>query len=134
MKRRFFSICMALALCLGLLPATALAASVPISIGGVQLNGSADAPGYARVYNNPTDRVEAWTNPNFDPNRDPWHIKWDGSTLTLKEVSFDANKSSAASGIVYNYGSLTIELIGENEIIGCDGQSGGSSRLRLCQA
>ena len=129
MRKRILAIAMALCLIITLLPATALAAdrTRSISVGGETINGSADAPGYARVYNNPTDRVEAWTNPNFDPNRDPWHIKWDGSTLTLKEVSFDANKSNAASGIVYNYGSLTIELIDDNTIIGYAGQYGGAS-------
>ena len=129
MIKRFFAALACVCLFAALLTVGALASSSTrqISVGGETINGSADAPGYARVYNSPTDRVEAWTNTNFDPNRDPWHIKWDGSTLTLKEVSFDANKSSAASGIVYNYGSLTIELIGDNTIIGCAGQYGGAS-------
>ncbi len=129
MIKRFFTAIACVFLFAALLTVGALASSSTrqISVGGETINGSADAPGYARVYNSPTDRVEAWTNTNFDPNRDPWHIKWDGSTLTLKEVSFDANKSSAASGIVYNYGSLTIELIGDNTIIGCAGQYGGAS-------
>ena len=129
MMKRFFASLACVCLFAALLTVGALASSSTrqISVGGETINGSADAPGYARVYNSPTDRVEAWTNTNFDPNRDPWHIKWDGSTLTLKEVSFDANKSSAASGIVYNYGSLTIELIGDNTIIGYAGQYGGAS-------
>ena len=129
MIKRFFTAIACVFLFAAALAGSALASSSQrsIAVGGETINGSADAPGYARVYNSPTDRVEAWTNTNFDPNRDPWHIKWDGSTLTLKEVSFDANKSSAASGIVYNYGSLTIELIGDNTIIGCAGQYGGAS-------
>ena len=128
MMKRFFASLACVFLFAALLTVGALASSSTrqISVGGETINGSADAPGYARVYNSP-NRVEAWTNTNFDPNRDPWHIKWDGSTLTLKEVSFDANKSSAASGIVYNYGSLTIELIGDNTIIGYAGQYGGAS-------
>ena len=128
MMKRFFASLACVFLFAAALAGSALASSSAwqISVGGETINGSADAPGYARVYNSP-NRVEAWTNTNFDPNRDPWHIKWDGSTLTLKEVSFDANKSSAASGIVYNYGSLTIELIGDNTIIGCAGQYGGAS-------
>ena len=45
MKRRFWSVCLALALCFGLLPATALAADGDtVYVGGVELMGSSTTP------------------------------------------------------------------------------------------
>ena len=73
MRKRILAIAMALCLIITLLPATALAAdgTRSISVGGETINGSADAPGYARVYNNPTDRVEAWTIRTLIPTGTP---------------------------------------------------------------
>ena len=45
MKRRFWSVCLALALCWTLLPATALAADGDtVYVGGVELMGSSTTP------------------------------------------------------------------------------------------
>ena len=49
MGKKFFSLCMALVLCLGLLPVTALAVEGDsiVYVGGVELTGSTDNPVYA---------------------------------------------------------------------------------------
>ena len=112
MKRRIGSLCVALAMCLGLLPymtVPASAAASEITVGGVELSGSMGAPAYAT-----TDEEGAVTTNGAD--EDSYNVKWDGSTLTLK----DANIVAKYAGINYNpsilSSSLTITLFGENTI------------------
>lgn len=102
---------MALVLCLGLLPhmtAPASAAASEITVGSVTLSGSAEAPAYAT-----TD--EEGTVITDGADEDKYNVKWDGSTLTLK----DANIVAAYDSVAYNpriSSSLTITLDGENTI------------------
>lgn len=111
MRKRIWSLCMALVLCLGLLPymtAPASAAASEISVGSVTLSGSAEAPAYAT-----TDEEGAVTIDGA--GEDSYNVKWDGSTLTLK----DANIVASYDGVAYNPrtpSSLTITLDGENTI------------------
>ena len=54
MGKKLFSLCMALVLCLGLLPATALAVEGDsiVYVGGVALTGSTGSPAYATTDDN----------------------------------------------------------------------------------
>ena len=78
MKKRFLSLLCVLALCLGLLPTTALAAETnTVYVGGVALAGSSDSIVYATTNENGEVITEGATAGNY-------HIMWDGSTLTLR--------------------------------------------------
>lgn len=118
MGKKLFSLCMALALCLGLLPATALAADMnTVYVGGVALAGSSDSIVYATT-NESGEVVKDGANANN------YNIKWDGSTLTLNGAKIKGATSSeslyATAGIYAfsNSGdvSLNIALQGVNEI------------------
>ena len=118
MKKRFLSLLCVLALCLGLLPATALAAdNDTVYVGGVALTSTNGAIVYATTDdsgNVSTDNASA----------DKYNIKWDGSTLTLDGAKIKGGTSSeslyATVGIYAfsNSGdvSLNIALKGVNEI------------------
>lgn len=85
MKRRFLPILLILALCLGLLPVTALAAGQnTVYVGGVDLAGSHDNIVYATT----NESGEVITN-GADANN--YNIKWDGSTLTLRNATIKKN-------------------------------------------
>lgn len=94
MKRRFLSILLCLLLAVQLLPAGALAvgegdaSAVTLEAGGVSISGTTDAPAYAA-----TDS-EGVVTPGTES--DPWNIRWDGQTLTLKTPSFTAKRPSAS--------------------------------------
>ncbi len=80
MGKKLFSLCMALVLCLSLLPATALAAdNDTVYVGGVELTGTTTAPAYATT-NTSGDVITEGA------SADKYNIKWDGSTLTLKDA------------------------------------------------
>ena len=109
------------ALCLGLLPATALAVETnTVYVGGVALTGSSDGSVYATTNENGEVITEGATADNYN-------IKWDGNTLTLKgayitkEVSTPGLSSpveGAAIGVYNQSGdaNLTITLEGTNTI------------------
>lgn len=127
MKKRFLSLLCVLALCLGLLPATALAAGdVPHSlyVGNTSLSLAEDS---------------YWTT---DPDTglltqctgsgDDWNVKYDptSATLTLSGATIQGGTSTVS--VPYGAGiyalsssnqpvALTIELIGENTITGSYG-------------
>ena len=118
MRKKIVSLCMALVLCLGLLPVTALAADGgTVYVGGVTLSGSTDSPAYATTDDNGTVTI-------VDASADKYNIKWDGSTLTLDGAKIKGGTSSeslyATAGIYAfsNSGdvSLNIALQGVNEI------------------
>ena len=124
MKRRFLPILLILALCLGLLPVTALAAGQnTVYVGGVDLAGSHDNIVYATT----NESGEVITN-GADANN--YNIKWDGSTLTLrnatikKELEYNDESplyiTGAAIGVINQSGdaNLTITLEGTNTIEG----------------
>ena len=117
-RKRLLSACLALALCLSLLPVTALAADGgTVYVGGVKLSGSTDSPAYATTDDNGTVTI-------VDASADKYNIKWDGSTLTLDGAKIKGGTSSeslyATVGIYAfsNSGdvSLNIALKGVNEI------------------
>ena len=120
MRKKIVSLCMALALCLGLLPATALAADGDtVYVGGVTLSSSTDSPAYATTDDSGNVSTASATAANYN-------IKWDGSTLTLrnatikKSVSTDTSTfiAGAAIGVLNQNGdaNLTITLEGTNTI------------------
>ena len=121
MRKKIVSLCMALALCLSLLPVTALAVETnTVYVGGVALTGSSDGSVYATTNENGEVITEGATADNYN-------IKWDGNTLTLKgayitkEVSTPGLSSpveGAAIGVYNQSGdaNLTITLEGTNTI------------------
>ena len=125
-RKRLLSACLALALCLSLLPVTALAAgeATTVYVGGKTLTGSADSPAYATT-NDDTGEVTVL---EAAPSENQWNIKWDGSTLTLcsatikKELNANeeplSNIAGAAIGVINQSGDagLTITLEGTNTI------------------
>lgn len=128
MKKRFLSLLCALALCLGLLPVTALAAEgAPSSlyVGNRQVISSSDITYWT------TDESTGGLT-KYEGNSDNWNVKYDQSTatLTLKNAnisgSFHQYDNPYTAGI-YAQGksnqpvALTIELIGTNTITGTFG-------------
>ena len=120
MRKRILSLLCVMALCLSLLPATALAAeSNTVYVGGEALTGTASAPVYAT-----TDDSGKVTVQSSYTEQDSWQIKWDGSTLTLDGAKIKGADSSGSLGTtvgIYassNSGgvSLNIALKGVNEI------------------
>ena len=122
MRKKIVSLCMALALCLGLLPTTALAAETnTVYVGGVALTGSSENIVYATTNESGEVTTEGATTDNYN-------IKWDGSTLTLRgatiknELYADQDPliyiTGAAIGVFNQSGdaNLTITLEGTNTI------------------
>lgn len=119
MKKRFLNLLCVLALCLGLLPVTALAAGPnTVYVGGVELVGSSENIVYATTNENGEVITEGATADNYN-------IKWDGSTLTLHDATIqkelnDSNLfiSGSAIGVINQNGNaeLTIQLEGSNTI------------------
>ena len=88
MGKKLFSLCMALALCLGLLPATALAAdNDTVYVGGVALTSTNGAIVYATTHDSGNVSTDNATTDNYN-------IKWDGSTLTLNGAKIKGAESS----------------------------------------
>lgn len=122
MKKRFLSLLCVMALCLGLLPVTALAADMKtVYVGGVELVGSSGNIVYATTNENGEVITE-------DATADTYNIKWDGSTLTLHDATIQkelyannlplSNIAGAAIGVFNQSGdvNLTITLEGTNTI------------------
>ena len=122
MRKKIVSLCMALALCLSLLPTTALAAETnTVYVGGVALTGSSENIVYATTNESGEVTTEGATTDNYN-------IKWDGSTLTLRgatiknELYADQDPliyiTGAAIGVFNQSGdaNLTITLEGTNTI------------------
>lgn len=123
-RKRLLSACLALALCLGLLPVTALAAvGAPsqLYVGNKQVISGSDNATYWT-----TDTDGNLTQSAADQS---WNVKYDPATVTLTlrgaTIQGETNTGSAPYGAgIYaqcNSGesvSLTIELIGENTITG----------------
>lgn len=81
-----------------------------IKAGDVELTGASTMPAYATT-NASTGNVTA--QPTYT-EEDNWNIKWDGSTLTLRNANI---QGSSYYGILYEAGeSLTILLEGKNTV------------------
>ena len=129
MRKKIVSLCMALVLCLGLLPATALAAAegAPNSlyVGNQQVISSSDITYWT------TDKSTGGLT-KYEGNDDNWNVKYDPTTVTLTlsgaTIQGGTNTGSAPYGAgIYALSSsgqpvaLTIELIGTNTITGTFG-------------
>ncbi len=131
MGKKVFSLCMALALCLGLLPVTALAAGEDapntLYVGNRQVISGSSTTYWT------TDNSGGLTQgQNATDNSANWSVRYNptNATLTLNEAkisgSYDRYNNPFTAGI-YAKGSsdqpvaLTIELIGENTITGFHG-------------
>lgn len=106
MKKRFFAIFLAVCLVATLLPAGVLAADgETVSVGGVELSGSAQTPAYATT--------DSAGNVTVGGSEDSYNVKWNGETLTFNNATI---KGNSGKGIVYREGDLTISLEGTNKI------------------
>lgn len=120
----------------GLLPGEALAAEGDaVYVGGVELRGSVSGPVYAT-----TDEDGNVT--TSGAGEDSWNVRWDGSTLTLKDAYITGQVDDptnlifpAAIGVADSSGNaeLTIQLEGSNTIRASMGvcvlSSGGTANL-----
>lgn len=102
-----------LAVCEGTAPAmlsiaAPMAGGDTVYVGGVALTGSADSPVYAT-----TDTSGNGT--TGDATADNYNIKWDGSTLTLKDATIKGDEGIKLES------EAEIVLIGENEVTGESG-------------
>ena len=123
MRKKIVSLCMALTLCLSLLPATALAAEGPvygtIQVGGKELTNSANAPVvYATTDEDGVVTIEGATAVNYN-------VMWNGTTLTLRNATVNATRTDGATTYHYNaaiyytgYNDIAIELMGTNNLSG----------------
>ena len=113
MKRRFWSVCLALALCWTLLPAPALAAGeATVYVGGEELTSTNDTTVYAT-----TDVTTGEV--TLDGDDDTYNVMWDGTTLTLNNATITQGAYKDAA-IYRASGDLEIKLIGENTVTGPD--------------
>ncbi len=86
MKKRLTAIFLSLCMLLTLLPATAFAAGTqesknpPITVGGIELDGSAETPAYATTDTEGTVTTNGASEANYN-------VKWDGETLTLRDAT-----------------------------------------------
>ena len=126
MKKRFLSLLCVLALCLGLLPVTALAAEgAPSSlyVGNQQVISGNDIT----YWTTGTDGKLTASNESGN-----WNVKYDPSTVTLSLQNAKISGGNATTSPPYGAGiyalsssgqpvALTIELIGENTITGTFG-------------
>ena len=112
--QRISAFLLCLVLCLGLLPVTALAAETnTVYVGGEALTGSSDSIVYATTNENGEVITEGAT-------ADKYNIKWDGSTLTLKNATIkeaeEYGNSRESMAIYRQSGDLAIALVGENTV------------------
>ena len=126
MRKKIVSLCMALALCLSLLPVTALAAEgAPSSlyVGNQQVISGNDIT----YWTTGTDGKLTASNESGN-----WNVKYDPSTVTLSLQNAKISGGNATTSPPYGAGiyalsssgqpvALTIELIGENTITGTFG-------------
>ena len=127
MGKKLFSLCMALALCLGLLPAAALAANeATVYVGSVALTGSTDSPAYATT-NADTGAV------TVGGGEETYNIKWDGETLTLQNAAIKkAGEHNNESIAVYlASGNMNLVLVGKNTVDAPDSESASSCGIHV---
>lgn len=137
MGKKVFSLCMALALCLGLLPATALAAGTTvygtIEVGGIALTNSESTPTVYATTDAATGAVTA--QPTFTET-DGWNIKWDGATLTLRnatilEAKEYTDKSNEKIAVYLASGNMNLVLVGKNTVEAPDSESVSSCGIHV---
>ena len=123
MGKKVFSLCMALALCLGLLPVTALAAEdapAVLYVGNCQITNTSGTT-YLKAGSTEGSLTAGSEN--------DWTVKYEPSTATLTLNGATIQGGTSTGSVPYGAGiyaqcnsgesvSLTIELIGENTITG----------------
>ena len=107
MNKKIFTLFMMLLL----LPCLVSAVENAIYVGGEELIGTDSSPVYAKTVNGAIITDGASEN--------DYHVKWNGSVLTLNGVNIQGNDHEDAA-IFYENGDLDIELVGENTVIGVD--------------
>ena len=122
MGKKLFSLCMALALCLGLLPVTALAEDAPANlyVGNIVCGSETSCW---------TTDSETGELTKYEDDGNNWNVKYDPSTatLTLKNATIKttATYTYSQGAVIYAHSvvgsavSLTINLEGTNTIV-CD--------------
>ena len=133
-RRKWLSLCIALVLCLLLLPTAALAVDATvygtIEVGGVALTNSESTPTVYAITNADTGVVTI-----EGANAENYNIMWDGSTLTLKNATIKEAEeygNSRESMAVYRAsGDLAIELVGENTVDALGGGNAASCGINL---
>ena len=136
MRKKILSLFCTLALCLTLLPVTALATEggQSVYVGGVELTGSTDSPAYATTDEGGNVSTEG-------ASAESYNIEWDGQTLTLKDAYVTGQVNSgniigAAIGVENSNGAeLTIQLEDSNTVSASVGiyvhSSGGDASLTI---
>ena len=126
MRKKIVSLCMALVLCLGLLPATALAAEVDapnnLYVGNQNVKKGSDT-----TYWNTNNSGELTQVSDATDDSNDWTVKYDPNTatLTLKNATIKTTHDDSRGAMIYAQSvgsravSLTIQLVGENTIV-CD--------------
>ena len=136
-RKKLRSVCIALVLCLLLLPAAALAADGTvygtIEVGGIALTNSENAPTVYATTDAATGAVTA--QPTFT-EADGWNIKWDGTTLTLRNATIQQaeeynEKNSEKIAVYLASGDLNLALVGENTVDALGGGSAASCGINL---
>ena len=137
MEKRMTSLFLALALCLSLLPAAALAAGTTvygtIEVGGIALTNSESTPTVYATTDAATGAVTA--QPTFTET-DGWNIKWDGSTLTLRNATIQqaeeySEKNNEKIAIYLASGNMNLVLVGENTVDALGEGSAASCGINL---
>ena len=126
MGKKVFSLCMALALCLGLLPATALAAEVDAP-NNLYVGNQNVKKGNDTTYWNTNNSGELTPVSDTTDDSNDWTVKYDPNTatLTLKNATIKTTHDGSRGAMIYAQSvgsravSLTIQLVGENTIV-CD--------------
>ncbi len=132
-RKKLRSVCIALVLCLLLLPAAALAADGTvygtIEVGGIALTNSENAP---TVYATTDDSGNVITE-GADENN--YNVMWDGSTLTLRNATIqqaeEYGNSRESMAIYRQSGDLAIALVGENTVDAPGNGSASSCGINL---
>ena len=132
MRKRLFAVL----LCLWLLPAAALAAGATaygtIEVGGIALTNSESTPTVYATTDAATGAVTA--QPTFTET-DGWNIKWDGSTLTLRNATIEQAKeygnSHESMAIYLASGNMNLALVGENTVDALGGGRAASCGINL---
>lgn len=133
MRKRLFAVL----LCLWLLPAAALAAGATvygtIEVGGVALTNSESTPTVYATTDATTGAVTA--QPTFTET-DGWNIKWDGSTLTLRNATIEqaeeySEKNNEKIAVYLASGNMNLALVGENTVDALGGGRAASCGINL---
>ena len=128
--KKILGLCMALCLCLVLLPAAALAAGgATVNVGNVELTGSTDNPAYAKTDDSGNVSQDGATAENYN-------IMWDGETLTLRNAAIKQakeypDKSNEKIAVYLAFGNMNLVLVGENTVEAPDSESVSSCGIHV---